>query len=99
VRGLDGRRRDVTLGIKPDSSKRTIFSMRAGQEREIMRDDWSGNGNVATVFQVPELATVVQIVSGNIFPTVTNDLRAAIGNGNGRGAPGSAGFFAGHAPK
>ena len=64
-----------------------------------MGDDWSGNWDIAAAFEMPEFAAIVEIVSANVFPTVANDLRAAVGNGNGRRAPRSASLFAGHAPE
>src|SRR5262245_19840930 len=73
--------------------------MRAGQEGQVVRDNGSGNRNIAAAFEMPELTTVVEIVSADVFPAVADDLCAAIGNGNRRRAPCSAGLFASHPPE
>lgn len=73
--------------------------MGGSEENEIARYHGCRNWNVATVLEVPELAASVEVVSADVFPTVENDLSAAMGGGNGGSAPRAASFFARRAPE
>src|SRR5580693_5056901 len=69
IGGADLRRADVAGCVEAHRAHWAEAAMRAGQDSEVARGDRRGNGDIAALFQAPELVPGGQIVAADLFPT------------------------------